>query len=138
MQWKLHGFRNQRNQHQRKNSAGECVRHARIGPECAARAMVDHQNGRQQAVARDVRHQQHFARAGNRLAVGVPEAHQAEGAQSDQFPAEIKEEEVGAVNQSHEAGDEDQHRCVESCGGLVVGHVADGVEEHECAQACPH
>ena len=138
MQRKLHGFCNQRNQHQRKNSAGESVRHTRIGPERTARAMEDHEDGRQQAVARDMRHQQHFARAGNRLAVGVPEAHQAEGAQSDQFPAEIKEKEVGAVNQSHEACDEDQHRRVEACGGLVVGHVADGVKEHECAQACPH
>ena len=70
--------------------------------------------------------------------IGVPEAHQAEGAQADQLPAEIEEEEVGAVDQSDEAGDEDQHRGVEAGGGLVVGHVADGVEEHECAQAGPH
>jgi len=36
MQWKLHGFRHQRNQHQHKNAAGEGMRYARIGPERAA------------------------------------------------------------------------------------------------------
>ena len=96
------------------------------------------QNAGQQAVAGNVRHQQHFARAGDGLAIGVPEANQTEGAQADQFPAEIEDEEVGAVDQADEAADEDQHGAIEARCRLVVGHVADGVEQHQSADARAH
>ena len=108
------------------------VQRARAG------AVVEDQDGGQQAVAGNVGHQQHFARAGDGFGIGVPEADQAEGAEADQFPAEIEDEEVGAVDQADEAADEDQHRAVEAGGGLVVGHVADGIEQHEGAEHGAH
>ena len=127
----LHALGHQRHQHQQEDAAGEAVRHGGIGPQRAAGAVIENQNCGQQTVAGDVRHQQHFARAVDRFAIGVPEAHQAEGAEADHLPAEIEDEQVGAVDQPDEAADEDQHRGVEARGRLVVRHVADGIEQHQ-------
>jgi hypothetical protein len=85
-----------------------------------------------------VGHQQHFARAGDCFAVGVPEADQAERTEADHFPAEIEDKEIGAEDETDEAADEDQHGAVEARGSLVVGHVSDGVEQHQPANACAH
>ena len=138
MQRKLHGLGHQRHQHQQKDSDGEVVRHGGIGPQSATRAVIENQDGSQQSVARNVGHQQHLARAVNRLAVGVPESHQAERAQPNRLPTQIEEEQVGAVDQSDKAADEDQHRGVEAGCGAVVRHVSDGIQEYESAEASPH
>ena len=83
-------------------------------------------------------HQQHLARAHDRFAVGIPEAHQAERTEADHLPAQIEEEQVGTVYQRDEAADEDQHGAVEASRGVIMRHVCDGVQEHEGSQACSH
>ena len=74
----LHALGHQRDEHEQEDAGGEVVRHIRIGPQGASGAVIEDQDARQQAVARDVRHQQYFARAGDSLTVGVPKANQAE------------------------------------------------------------
>jgi hypothetical protein len=138
MQWHLHGLGDQGHQHEQKHAARETVRHGRIGPQRASGAVIDDQDAGQQTVSGNVGHQQHFARAVHRLAVGVPKADQAEGAEAYQFPAEIEEEEVGAVDEPDKAADEDQHRGVKAGRGPVVGHVSNGIKEYEAAQSGPH
>ena len=138
MQRKLHALGNERNEHQHKNAGGKVARHIRIGPQGATSAVIDNQNASQQPVARDVRHQQNFARACDCFRILVPESHQAEGAESDHFPAEIENEEVRAVDQPDEPADENQHGAEEAGRGLVVRHVADGVQQNESTNTRTH
>ena len=138
MQRNLHALRDQRDQHQCEDAARKMARHIRIGPQGAARAVVEDENRGEQSVARDVRHQQNFARAVDRFAIGVPETDESERAKADQLPAEIKDEQVCAINERDKAADEDQHDGVEARRRLVVRHIADGIKQHQAADACAH
>jgi len=84
-----------------QNSAGECVPR-RIGPECAARAMVDHQNG---PAGRSPRCASSAAlwRAGNRSR-WCTRSNQAEGAQSTSSSRDKRRR--GCAVNSPRSGDE--------------------------------
>ncbi len=92
----------------------------------------------QQTIAGNVRHQQHFSCAGDCLAIGVPEAHQAERTESDQLPAQIEDKKICAVDEPDKATDEEEHGRVESRSGFVVRNVADGVEQYQDADRRAH
>ncbi len=134
----LDAFGDEGHEHQEKDAAGKGVGDGRIGPERGTGAVIDDQDGGEETVSGDVGHEQDFACAVDRFAVGVPEADEREGAEADQFPAEIEEEEVGAEDQADEAADEDEHDGVEARGGAVVGHVPDGIEEDEESDGGAH
>jgi len=134
----LDGFGDQGDEHENEDAACEAVGDGGIGPEGRTGAGIDDEDGGEQAVAGDVGHQQDFACSGDSFAVGVPEADQAEGAETDDFPAEIEDKEVSAVNEADKGSYEDEHRSVETRGGPVVGHVVDGVEQNEAAEKRAH
>ena len=100
--------------------------------------MVKDENSGEQSVTGNVRHQENFARAVYRLAIGVPETDERERAKANQFPAEIKDEEVGAIDERDKAADEDEHDHVEARCRLVVRHVTDGIKQYQAADARAH
>ncbi len=63
MQRELDGFGRQRYQHEDEDAAGEGSRNCRIGPQSTAGSAVDDEDGDEQSIARQVRHQQDLARA---------------------------------------------------------------------------
>ena len=61
MQRKLHRLRRQCHQHQDKNAAGEGHSDCWVCPQGTAGSAVDHEDGDQQSIAREVRHEQDLA-----------------------------------------------------------------------------
>ncbi len=125
----LHRLGERGDQHQEEDPGGERALHARVGPEGRSGAGVEQQHRREEAVAGEVRHGQHLAGAERRLRLLVPERDEQEGAEADELPAYVHQEQVRGVDEVDEPGDEEEDERVEAGGPLLVLHVAHGVEQ---------
>ena len=125
-----------RHDHQQGDAAGKRRRDRRVRPQESSCSDINQHDRGEQSVAGEVGDDQHLARPVCGGTLLVPEADQKIGAQADDLPREVGQQQIGGAYQHHEAADEQQHQHVEACDAFgFLFHVSDGIEQDRRAHA---